>query len=128
MITEYHTLAPTDPLQRAIDHILAGFQQDFPVVDNGSVVGMLTQSGLLAALAQEGHQALVGDIMQRTFPTADPAEMLDGVVPRMQSSQCRSLPVVRDGHLVGIMTMDNLGEFLTIQTLLHGKRELMDGR
>jgi Zn-dependent protease/CBS domain-containing protein len=122
MITEYHTLAPADPLQRAIDHILAGFQQDFPVVDEGTVVGMLTQSNLLAALAHEGHQSLVGDIMQTEFPTADPAEMLDGVVPRMQASQCRSVPVVREGHLVGIMTMDNLGEFLTIQALLHGKQ------
>jgi Zn-dependent protease/CBS domain-containing protein len=122
MVTEYHTLAPSDSLQQAIDYILAGFQQDFPVVEGGRVVGVLTQSGLLAALAKRSRDTLVEEVMQRQFETADPAEMLDNVFSRLQSRGCRSLPVVREGRLVGIMTMTNLGEFLTIRALLHGKR------
>src|SRR5262249_6864666 len=50
MITDFHTLSPDDPLERAVEHILAGFQQDFPVVQAGRIVGMLTQSHLLTAL------------------------------------------------------------------------------
>jgi len=122
MVTEYHTLAPSDPLQQAIDYILAGFQQDFPVVEDGRVVGVLTQSDLLAALANRGQDTLVEEVMHRQFETAEPGEMLDNVFSRLQAGGCRSLPVVREGHLVGIMTMKNLGEFLTIRALLHGKR------
>jgi len=53
MITDYQILSPQDPLSRAVEHILAGFQQDFPVVSNGQVVGMLTRADLMTVLAKE---------------------------------------------------------------------------
>lgn len=44
MLTEFRTLAPSDPLSRAVDHTMAGFQQDFPVVEpDGRLVGVLTR-------------------------------------------------------------------------------------
>ncbi|MCX7722695.1 MAG: site-2 protease family protein [Verrucomicrobiae bacterium] len=118
MITNYQTLAPNDPLSRAVEHILAGFQQDFPVVDGDRVVGVLTRADLLAALAQRGTGALVGEVMQRDFMTADPAEMAETVFNRLQECNCHSLPVVQNGRLIGILTADNVGEFLMIQAAL----------
>ncbi len=118
MITNYQTLAPTDPLSRAVEHILAGFQQDFPVVEGDRVVGVLTRPDLLAALAQRGTDALVGEVMQRQFLTADPAEMAETVFGRLQECNCHSLPVVQNGRLIGILTADNVGEFLMIQAAL----------
>src|SRR5881396_2325143 len=35
MITDFHTVAPEDPAKRVLELILAGSQQDFPVVDGG---------------------------------------------------------------------------------------------
>lgn len=118
MITNYQTLAPNDSLERAVQHILAGFQQDFPVVENDRLVGILTRADLLTALAQRGSSALVGEVMQRQFMTADPAEMAEAVFSRLQECNCHSLPVVQNGHLIGILTADNVGEFLMIQAAL----------
>jgi CBS domain-containing protein len=122
MITDFHTLSPQDSLDRAVDHILAGFQQDFPVVEGEQLVGVLTREDLLKALAQQGREAPVGQVMQPDFETADPAEMLEGVFARLQACHCRSLPIVRGGQLVGIVTMDNVGEFLMVQAALHERR------
>jgi Zn-dependent protease len=47
MITDFQTLTPRDPLARATERILAGSQQDFPVLDNGQVVGILTRHDLI---------------------------------------------------------------------------------
>jgi len=118
MITNYQTLAPTDPLSRAVEHILAGFQQDFPVVEGDRVVGVLTRADLLAALAQRGPGASVGEVMQREFLVADPADMAEAVFSRLQECNCHSLPVVQNGRLIGILTADNVGEFLMIQAAL----------
>lgn len=85
MITEYRTLSPRDPLANAVEFLLSGSQQDFPVVDDDVVVGILTRTDLLTALAQRGEQAVVSDVMQRDFQTADPAEMIDVVLQRIQS-------------------------------------------
>ena len=121
MITDFRTLAPTDPLSRAVEYILAGFQQDFPVVEaDGRLVGVLTRTDLIPALATRGQTTVVGEVMQREFQTADPLEMAEGVFARLQDSNCTSLPVLSNGRLVGILTAENLGEFLMIQAALRG--------
>ncbi|KAA0223710.1 site-2 protease family protein [candidate division KSB1 bacterium] len=122
MIKDFRTLAPADSLERAVDHILAGFQQDFPVVEQGRVVGVLTRNDLLKALSQRGPNGRVEDAMQRQFETADPNEMLETVFARLNASRCHSLPLVRNGQLAGILTMDNVGEFLMVQAALRGAR------
>ena len=121
MITEFRTLAPSDRLSRAAEYILAGFQQDFPVVEaDGRLVGVLTRAALIGALAERGPSALTGEVMQREYQTADPFEMAEGVLARLQQSKCPSMPVLHRGRLVGILTAENLGEFLMIQAAIRG--------
>ncbi|MBI5095065.1 MAG: site-2 protease family protein [Candidatus Hydrogenedentes bacterium] len=121
MITKYHALSTLDPLSDAITHVLAGFQQDFPVLEEGRLVGVLTRGDLLKFIANSGQETRVGDAMQRVFETAAPMEMLDSVFHRLQESDCRTLPVVQDGQLVGLLTMDNLGEFMMLRAALRGE-------
>ena len=123
MVTEFHTLSPADPLWRAVEHVLAGAQQDFPVVEDDRVVGILTRNGLLLALAQQGQTALVGDVMQRQFQMIEASDMLETASARLQACECRTMPVTRYGELVGLITMDNLGEFLMIRRALDKARK-----
>jgi Zn-dependent protease len=124
MITDFRTLVPDDALGRAVEYILGGFQHDFPVLESGRVVGILTRSDLLTALAKFGQEAPVRDVMQTEFATADPLEMLEGVLGRLQASNCPSMPVLRFGQLIGLLTPENLGEFLMIQSALRGHDRL----
>ncbi len=116
MIRDVRTLAPGDPLSRAVDEVLSGFQQDFPVVDGGLLVGVLTRSDLMKALATQGPQGRVGDAMERSFAVADPQEGLEDAFDRLRSCRCRTLPVVRGGELVGVLTTENLGEYMMVQS------------
>jgi Zn-dependent protease/CBS domain-containing protein len=123
MLTDFRTLSPGDPLARAIELILAGSQRDFPVVENGTVVGVLTRDDVLVALAQRDQETPVSELMRRDFLVADASEMLEPVFQRLQSCNCYTLPVTRKGQLVGLVTMDNVGEFLMIQAALAEVRE-----
>ena len=118
MLTDFRTLQPDDTLASAIEHILAGWQQDFPVVFGDRVLGVLTREDLLRTLARRGSEGLVRDAMNREFRTADSHDMLEKALALLQKCKCRSLPVVHDERLVGMLTMDNVGEFLTIQSAL----------
>lgn len=118
MLTDFRTLQPDDTLASAIEHILAGWQQDFPVVFGDHVLGVLTREDLLRTLARRGSEGLVRDAMNREFQTADSHDMLEKALALLQKCKCRSLPVVHDERLVGMLTMDNVGEFLTIQSAL----------
>jgi Zn-dependent protease/CBS domain-containing protein len=121
MITRFRTLSPHDSLAHAVEQILAGCQHDFPVVDGAQVVGVLTRGDLLAGLAKGGQNAEVGAFMHQEFRTAAPGEKAEQVFARLQDCDCRTLPVLEDGQLEGIVTMENLGEYLMIQTALHGE-------
>lgn len=122
MVTDFHTLSPTDRLQRPVDLLLRGFQQDFPVLWGNELIGVLTRSDLLAGLAQRGPDATVQDYMRRDFITADPLEMLETALARLQECQCHTVPVVRNGEVVGLLTSDNLGEFMMVQSALEKRR------
>jgi Zn-dependent protease/predicted transcriptional regulator len=118
MITDFRTLSPEDSLTKAVELILAGSQQDFPVVEDGRVVGILTRADLLVALSQRGQELPVREVMRRDFQTVDASEMLETGFFRLQNCDCHTLPVMRNGKLVGLITMDNLGEFVMIQSAL----------
>jgi Zn-dependent protease len=123
MMTRFRTLAPADSLARAVEQILAGSQQDFPVVENGQVVGVLTRNDLLTGLAKGGETSTVGECMQREFRLAAPNELAESVFTRLQDCNCRTIPVVDHGELVGVVTMENVGEFMMIQTALQGEQQ-----
>ena len=123
MITEFRSVSPTEPLRTAAQHVLAGFQQDFPVVEDSKVVGVLTRDDLLRAIATEGIDAPIGAVMRAGCEVADPSEMLETVLARLQGTPCRSLPVIRRGELVGMLTLENVGEFMMLQAAVRKARD-----
>lgn len=119
METQFRTLSAGDTLASAADCLLGGSQVDFPVLDErGTVIGILTRDALVAGLAESGPEATVDSIMNRMFAVADPAEMLDVSLARLDGSGCRSMPVVANGRVVGIVTAENVGELLMIRGAL----------
>ena len=120
MLTHFRTLAPTSTLGDAVEFLLTGSQQDFPVVANGRIEGMLTRSDLVTALTQRGRTATVADNM-RECPTAEASEMLETVLGRLQGRDCHTIPVLEHGALIGLVTMDNVGEFLMVHAAERGR-------
>jgi Zn-dependent protease/predicted transcriptional regulator len=116
MITDFRTLAPSDTLAHATDLMLAGAQQDFPVVEGDRVVGVLTRANLLGALANMPREAPVSGVMRGDVPTAEAAEMIEFAFERLRGCDCHTMPVLRQGRLVGLLTMENVGEFVSVQT------------
>jgi Zn-dependent protease len=114
MITDFDTLHPSEPLQRAVDLVLRGFQQDFPVVEEGRAVGILTRSALIHGLSSGGVHAPVSQRMTPEFETAEANEMLESAFARLQACGCHTAVVRHEGRVVGLLTMDNLGEFVMI--------------
>ncbi len=118
MVTEFHTLQPDDTLASAVEMTLKGTQRDFPVMQGEHVAGVLRQGDMLATLARQGPEVRVGDVMQTDFQVVQSSEMLDAAFRRLSECRCNTAPVSFQGRLVGMITMDNIGEFLAIQGAL----------
>ena len=122
MLTDFYSLSPTDPLARPVEYILSGSQHDFPVVANGAVVGLITRDDVVRALSQNDERIFISHIMRKQFKTVDSAQMLDGITAEVQASGQNILPVVHNGALVGLISMENIGEFLMIQNAVRARK------
>ncbi len=112
MVRSFGALAPEEPVARAARLLLEGFQHDFPVVREDALLGVVTRRAIVEALARGGDQLPVGAVMNPQPATAHPNELLTDVLPRLQES---GVVVVVDGRLVvGLLTLESLGEFMTL--------------
>jgi len=118
MLTDFRSLHKNDSLDRAMELTLAGSQKDFPVMDNGRIEGILTQTDLLKALTERDRYPTVTSAMQNNFVTVNSLEMLESALAKLKDCNCHTLPVTLNGKLVGLLTMDNLGEYMRIQAAL----------
>ena len=117
-VTDFHALAVHDPLQRAVDHLMTGDQQEFPVMDGDRPVGMLGRAELVRALRQHGAAVPVGDVVPRLGDSADAGEPLENALQRMRERGRRALPVFQHGRMIGMLTLDNVGDLLVVRDAL----------
>lgn len=119
MLTDFKTLSPRDNLSQVVALILAGSQHDFPVVDaNERVAGILERDAFIKALTQHGQSAPVMDFARRDLPEVDSYEMIEMALMRLQETGAKTLPVTHAGKLVGMVTAENITEYLMIRSAL----------
>ncbi|SRR6266487_3294812 len=119
MLTDFKTLSPRDTLSQVVGLILAGSQHDFPVLDNdGRVIGILERNEFIAALSKKGQSTPVVDVMRRDLPSVDSHDMVETALMRLQESGAKTLPVMHGGQFVGLVTSENITEFLMIRSAL----------
>lgn len=119
MLTDYKSLSPRDPLSRMAQLILAGTQHDFPVIDDGErIVGVVTRDDFLTALTKHGQSIAISAVMRNSPPEVDSYDMVETALMRIQESGFPALPVTHAGQLVGIITAENIAEYLMIRTAL----------
>jgi Zn-dependent protease/predicted transcriptional regulator len=116
MMTEFHVLSPDDELGKAIDWALAGGQQHFPVVADGTVVGMMSWDDLLAGLSASGVSGRVGEAMRRPVRTLHESDLVERVLGREREEHVRAMAVLRDGSVVGLFTPENLVVSLVLRS------------
>ena len=125
MQTDFKTLSPGDKLSQVVALILSGSQHDFPVVDaTGRIAGILDRDTFMKALTEHGQSAPVMDFIRKDLPVVDSYEMLEPVLMRLQESGSKTLPVTHGGQLVGLITMENITEFLMIRSALQTANRL----
>ncbi|OGF10429.1 MAG: hypothetical protein A2W00_01395 [Candidatus Eisenbacteria bacterium RBG_16_71_46] len=122
MLTEFQSLGLRDPLQRAVDHLMASNQAEFPVLDGGYPVGVLTRGELVQGLQRQGAEAPVEGAMRADDLVVEAAEPLEDVVERMRARGRSAVAVTQHGRLVGVLTLENVGDLLLVREALRRHR------
>jgi Zn-dependent protease/predicted transcriptional regulator len=113
------TVTPYHNFGQVLDSVLHGYQEDFPVVDEGgNIVGIVTRNEILAAAHSPDRYASVRDLMKTDVPTISPdADLFKDGYRILQESGLRALPVTKNGELVGMLTVDDVGQASLLRDL-----------
>ena len=93
-------------------------QREFPVEDEGRVVGMLTLADLAGGPGSSGTGGRVADVMRRMHATVEIEESIDTVLERLHGTELPAVAVTRRGRLVGLVILENVAEFMALRRAL----------
>ena len=118
------TLTPDDTLDLANNVISLGRIRHIPVVENGKLVGLLSERDLIGAAAnrifglnQKSKSALlktesVKSIMKKRLVTVTPDTPIKDAARLMADKKIGCVPVISEGALVGLVTTTNVLRYL----------------
>jgi Zn-dependent protease/CBS domain-containing protein len=105
-VTPYHTFG------QVLDSVIHGYQEDFPVIDeSGKLLGMITREEIMAAAHSPERYQSVRELIKTNVPTiASGADLFEEGLRTLQKSGLRALPVTENGELVGMLTIEDVGQ------------------
>jgi stage IV sporulation protein FB len=115
MVTCFHSVTPHTTLQEMAALMLSDAQQDFPVIKREHLAGMLSHADLLRALQTQSLDTPVVSLMRTDVPTVNEADLLDDILQRDREDDQVAIPVLKHGMLVGLLTTENMHEYLIIR-------------
>lgn len=117
MITRFESLGPQATIGDAAELLLRTTQHEFPVVDGmGKLHGFLTRNAMIQALSKSGAGTPVIDVMESNVPTVAGTARLDEALKHLQGRSTPAVGIVDwEGHLLGYITPENIGELMMVE-------------
>jgi predicted transcriptional regulator len=84
-----------------------------PIVSKGKLIGIVTEKDMVirvVARGLNGKKLLVEEIMSYPVVVTSPETQLEEATKLMLSKGVRKLPVVEDGHVVGILSLTDVAK------------------
>jgi len=103
MTKEPITVTPDNFLIEAKEKMEAGKFHRLPVVSEGRLVGIITDRDLKAHVGYLARTKVNGAMTEKAL-TVSPSATLEEAAQRLLKHQIGGLPVIDNGHLVGIIT------------------------
>jgi CIC family chloride channel protein len=107
MQPQVETVTPNLSMSELLELMTTSHHRGFPVVDNGDIVGIITQSDLVKAETFNSDVS-VDEIMTRNPITVKADVSLSDVLYLLNRYQLSRLPVLQDNRLVGIITRTDI--------------------
>ncbi|WP_296187254.1 CBS domain-containing protein [Pseudomonas sp. UBA1879] len=106
-----HTVTPDQKVFEVITLMAERNIGAVPVVENGKVVGIVSERDYVRKMELKGRASLgtpVSEIMTRDVKTVAPGDNVGDCMAIMTNGRLRHLPVVDNGELVGLLSIGDL--------------------
>lgn len=121
MITDFEVLTELTSMADAAASLVRSHQREFLVVDGERVTGVVTRDQIIEALKKRGPQVPVAKAMKREVATVSQRHHADEVLRQLQMDIPAVAVLDEAGRLTGMITLDNILEFVMIKKALTDK-------
>ena len=122
MSRDFAFLSPHDTAARGTELIYQTGQDDFPVVQDDHLVGIVTRPLLVKAMNAHGANVPVAEMMDTDVFVVSPYEKVIHIYEKIVGDDHVSAVVMDEGKLVGILSPDNISRYLFVQSSLKSSR------
>jgi len=141
MSKKLYTIKKSDSLKKAQDLMVQHSIRHLPVVDQGELLGIITESDVRGAFINQGRptgtgktgkvevlnpaKMKVNDYMTRNPLVVVPETHIEDAALMIYKNKIGALPVIKRNKLVGIISiMDMLGIFVDLMGILHSSSRI----
>ncbi len=120
---ELYTLSSEATIQEVLNIALHSHQRDFPVLNSdGNIAGFLPHEKMVAAIRDKELDRKVDNLMLKDLVYLESKDMLSKAYLKMENSGLKALPVVDNGVLKGVLTLDDIGKVYTLYSKNKNRR------
>lgn len=117
MSRDVKALSPDEPVSNALEHVYRLGQDEFPVVREGVLVGIISKPTLLRLIRENRLDVWAGGVMESEFLAVSPRDSLAEAYRRMMDAGKTVVPVVEDGIFKGMLSLENIGRYFMIHSV-----------
>lgn len=118
---EFHSIAPHEPVLRALEMMAAHHIGALLVMDQGALIGVISERDYarkIILMNRLSRDTPVADIMTSPVITVAPDQTIHRCMEIMTNERIRHLPVVQNGRVVGVLSIGDL-----VKAILQEQRE-----
>jgi CBS domain-containing protein len=117
MTRKVYTTSPQASVQEVVRLLHRQRISGVPVIDHdGQLVGMITEADILEN--SDCDDAIVAEIMSRQLTTVEEDTPIDEIAALLAGRHIKRVPVVREGHVVGIVSRADIVQAVAMGELL----------
>lgn len=113
---DYPVLLQTQTIRDAVHKILNSQHKNFVVTGEHDIVGTLSRDDVIKALHNGMADRAVTDVMNKNIIKLEYNTPLEVAYQKLQN-QASLAPVYQDGHLIGVLDLENIMEFIMFKSI-----------
>jgi Zn-dependent protease/CBS domain-containing protein len=114
MTADVATVPPSMTITQLIEVMFQSKHTTYPVADNGTLVGLISFSNVHQVPPNRRDDIMVGNVMMRNVEPVTPDDEAADVFVKLAQRRLESIPVVRGGSVVGIVTQKDVTSAMTL--------------
>jgi Zn-dependent protease/predicted transcriptional regulator len=111
----YLSLKPKAKIAEALELSIKSSQQDFPVIQDEKVLGILTRQDIITAVHEHDKNKLVEEVMSRDYLSVGLNEHLTSLYNKMATSKLKTALVFSRHQLKGIISLEDISRVYNLE-------------